>query len=359
MCVLVVGVGWSMRSAGGSLDGGVEAAAPELGIAAATSGPAAAGIAVVVSPSTISATTTAIAGSASVPATEPPTERTLATPDPPSGALGQLVASTQRVLRNNTGAIPVPSNLTPALGAARERSKPYDDGCVNIGRNSTLQPCEYGTAGSDRTILLYGDSHAVQWFEPLEQIALARGYRLVLLVKAGCPAAAVDVPTPVLHYTCPPYRDAVIDWIASNEPDLVVVANSYTQYPADADEWATGTEETVGRLADVSPNVILIGDNPAFLEDPPACLSDNLDDASACAAAREEAMNPERISAEVVATGNHDVTFVDTTDWFCTDEVCPPIIGNVLVIRDKTHITAAMAMFLQPLVEAAIAPALN
>ena len=348
MCVLVVGVGWSLRSAGGSLDGGVEAAAPDLGIAV-----------VGVTVDDLGQRPPRDQRAPSVPATEPPTETTLATPDPPSGALGQLVASTQRVLRNNTGAIPVPSNLTPALGAARERSKPYDDGCVNIGRNSTLQPCEYGTAGSDRTILLYGDSHAVQWFEPLEQIALARGYRLVVLVKAGCPAAAVDVPTPVLHYTCPPYRDAVINWIANSEPDLVVVANSYTQYPADAEEWATGTEETVGRLADVSSNVILIGDNPAFLEDPPACLSDNLDDASACAVAREEAMNPERISAEVVATGNHDVTFVDTTDWFCTDEVCPPIVGNVLVMRDKTHITAAMAMFLQPLVEAAIAPALN
>jgi hypothetical protein len=162
-----------------------------------------------------------------------------------------------------------------------------------------------------------------------------------------------------MHYTCPPYRDAAISWIAANEPDLVVVSNSYTQYPADAEEWAAGTEETVERLAEASPNVVVIGDNPAFLEDPPICLSDHIDDASACAVAREDAVRPDRISAEVVATRNHDVAFVDTTDWFCTDDVCPPIVGNVLVMRDETHITVPMALFLQPLVDAAIGPALG
>ena len=145
----------------------------------------------------------------------------------------------------------MPSNLRPSLTAARDRSAPYRDGCVNIGANSQLQPCEYGTPNGGRTILLYGDSHAVQWFEPLEQIALQRGWRLVVLAKGGCPVAEVDVPTPVLHYTCPPYRDRAIAWIENNQPDLVVVGNSYTQYPADAEEWAEGTEATIDRLADV------------------------------------------------------------------------------------------------------------
>ena len=115
-----------------------------------------------------------------------------------------------------------------------------------------------------RTILLYGDSHAVQWFEPLEQIALQRGYRLVVLAKGGCPVAEVDVPTPVLHYTCPPYRDRAIAWIESNQPDLVVVGNSYTQYPA--------RRRRVGRRAPRRrstgwptrrSHVVVIGDNPA------------------------------------------------------------------------------------------------
>jgi peptidoglycan/LPS O-acetylase OafA/YrhL len=345
MCVLMVGVGLDLRSSTVRLDGGVEAAAPEL---AGPSTVLPVGIAAPpLSTLTVPPTTTAdVTTSASV--------ATLAVPDPPTGQLAQLVSSTQQALRQATASAPVPSNLRPSLDSARDRSAPYNDGCVNIGANSQLQPCEYGTTGGGRTVLLYGDSHAVQWFEPLEQIALQRGWRLVVLAKGGCPVAEVDVPTPVLHFTCPPYRDRAIAWIERNEPDLVVVGNSYTQYPADADEWVEGTDATVERLAEVSPNIVLIGDNPASTQDPPACLSEHLDDASECATSRADAILPERISAEVAAARNHGVTFVDTTDWFCTDDVCPVVLGNLLVMRDETHITAPMAEFLRPLLEAAI-----
>lgn len=30
---------------------------------------------------------------------------------------------------------------------------------------------------------------------------------------------------------------------------------------------------------------------------------------------------------------------VDTADWFCTDEACPPIIGNIYVYRDTDHLS--------------------
>jgi len=356
-CLVVVGVGWNLRSTGGQLDGGVEAAAPELAVVEVAAPPSAPAGALTITVTTAPGVTTVPELAASVPATA--TETTLATPDPPRGSLAQFVASTQRTLNNATGAAPVPSNLNPSLANARVRSQPYDDGCVNIGTNANLQPCEYGVAGADRTILLYGDSHAVQWFEPLQQIALEHGFRLVVLIKLGCPVAEVDVPTPVLRYTCPPYRDAAIAWIEEHQPDVVIVGNSYTHVPAEPAEWADGTAATIERLADVSSNVVLIGDNPAWVEDVPACLSANLDDASECAISREEAVRPDRISAEVVAARDNDVRFVDTTDWFCTDDTCPPIVGNILVMRDETHITVPMAEFLKPVFEAAIDPAID
>ena len=353
MCVLVVGVGWDLRSSTVQLDGGVEAAAPELG-AVTTVTPS--GLASQLTTTLAPTTTSSVATPSEATGVDVAT--TLAVADPPSGQLAQLVASTQQTLRQSSGSFPVPSNLRPPLAAARDRSAPYRDGCVNIGANDQLQPCEYGTPNGGGTILLYGDSHAVQWFEPLEQIALQRGYRLVVLAKGGCPVAEVDVPTPVLHFTCPPYRDRAIAWIENNDPNVVVVGNSYTQYPADSAEWAEGTAATIERLADVSSNVVLIGDNPASTQDPPACLSENLDDASECATARADAILPERISAEVAAARANGVRFVDTTDWFCTDDTCPAVLGNLLVMRDETHITAPMAEFLRPLLEAALAGSL-
>ncbi len=244
MCLLVVGIGVDLRSSTVRLDGGVEAAAPELA-APTTLSPSVTAAQAAIQASTAATTIVPVATTAHPVAT-------LATPDPPTGQLAQLVGSTQQALRQSSGSFPVPSNLRPSLASARDRSAPYVDGCVNIGANAQLQPCEYGAPNGGRTILLYGDSHAVQWFEPLQQIALQRGWRLIVLAKGGCPVAEVDVPTPVLHYTCPPYRDRAIAWIEQHQPDLVVVANSYTQYPADAEEWAQGTEATIERLADVA-----------------------------------------------------------------------------------------------------------
>lgn len=347
MCLVVLAFAWNLNRSIPSLTGGESADAPTL-----EAGP------LVPAAASPDVTTTirrgpTTDGSAS---TAPAVATTLAVPDPPSPEVAQLIALTQRNLEASTAPTPVATNLNPSLGSARERSLPYDQGCVNIGRNYALQPCVY--AGGSRTILLYGDSKAVQWFEPLEQIALERGYRLVLLIKAGCPVADVEVPTPVLKYTCPPYRDAVVRWIERNQPEVVIVANSYV-YEATDIEWNDGVESTIARIAEVAAQVVVIGDNPSSTVDPPACLSDHLTDATECATSRADAVRPRRLSAEVASARRHRVQFVDTTDWFCTADTCPVVIGNLLVYRDEDHITSPMALFLQPLIEAALAPAFD
>ena len=135
---------------------------------------------------------------------------------------------------------------------------------------------------------------------------------------------------------------------------MVVVSNSYTQYEDDATTWAAGAEATMARLAAVAPHLVVIGDNPSSLADPPACLSGHLGDASACATARADAVRPDRISGEVAAARAHGATFVDTTDWFCTPSSCPAVVGDLLVLRDETHLTPPMSEFLTPLDDAAL-----
>ncbi len=98
MCVLVVGVGWDLRSSTVRLDGGVEAAAPEL--VAATTVPASGIAAQATAPTTAVPTTVAAA-----PTTSADPVTTLATPDPPTGQLAQLVASTQQALRQASGSV--------------------------------------------------------------------------------------------------------------------------------------------------------------------------------------------------------------------------------------------------------------
>ena len=358
MVVAMLLSGWALARSIPPFDGGEAAATPELFAEPDTT--AASDPATDAPPSTARgrphrgkpAASPAVMPSTTPPTTMPP----LTKPDAPAGDLARLVTSMQRILATASKPAAVPSNLRPSLSEARNRALPYTHGCVNIGVNARLEPCEFGVPGAKRTIVLYGDSHAVQWFEPLERIAHERGYRLVLLTKGGCPVVDVVVPTPVLRYTCPPYRDSAIAWIAENQPAVVVVSNSYVQYTDDAETWAAGADATLARLAEASPNVVVLGDNPSSHSDPPACLSGHVDDATACATARADAVRPDRISGEDAAARAHGATFVDTTDWFCTPVSCPIVVGDLLVLRDETHLTPPMAEFLTPLVDAALAP---
>jgi SGNH domain (fused to AT3 domains) len=343
MVLLMLTSAWALARTMPPLDGGQVAATPELAVSTSPQRPAATAPsrAIHAHPATDAATTT-------MPH--------LDMPDAPAGDLAGLVRAMQQILESASEPAPVPSNLRPSLAEARDRALPYTQGCVNIGVNARLQPCVFGVPGRKRTIVLYGDSHAVQWFEPLDKIARQRRYRLVLLIKGGCPVADVVVPTPVLSQTCPPYRDAAIAWIEANRPAIVIASNSYTQYADDAATWAAAAEAAMARLAAVAPRLVVLGDNPVSRDDPPACLSAHVNDASACATPRADAVRPDRISGELVAARAHDATFIDTTDWFCTPASCPAVVGDLLVLRDETHLTPPMAEFLTPLLDAALAP---
>jgi len=103
----------------------------------------------------------------------------------------------------------------------------------------------------------------------------------------------------------------------------------------------------------------VLGDNPPARVEPASCLSDHLRDADACIAERVDVVMAGRVSAEQAVASQLGASFVDTTDWLCTDDACPVIIGDILLYRDVTHITTAAAEWFRPLVEASLAPLLR
>ncbi|MFI0721653.1 SGNH hydrolase domain-containing protein [Streptomyces sp. NPDC021224] len=69
----------------------------------------------------------------------------------------------------------------------------YRDGC-HVGYASTKAPdCVYGDPRSDTEVVLFGDSHAAQWFPALERLAGERHWKLISLTKASCKVPAVSI----------------------------------------------------------------------------------------------------------------------------------------------------------------------
>ncbi len=153
------------------------------------------------------------------------------------------------------------------------------------------------TAPTDRafTVVLYGDSHAAQWFPALEAIAEERQFELVVMIKGGCPTAAVSIPTATLARTCPIWRDQAVALIAAEQPELVLVSAS-AGYPNDDDEWGEGFAATMRRVVPNASNVVVIGDTPEASDEPTDCLSRNLRRADVCASDRDDvvASHPSR-----------------------------------------------------------------
>ena len=115
----------------------------------------------------------------------------------------------------------------------------------------------------------------------------------------------------------------------------------YTQYDGDAfDDWRSALTTVTASLPSKS-HVAIVADTPSTGVTPSICLGEFVDDATRCALPRSQALYPAVRSAEAAVAHGGRAGYLDFTDLFCNDRVCPSIIGNALVYRDGTHITTA------------------
>src|SRR3990170_4826390 len=191
----------------------------------------------------------------------------------------------------------IPADLVPELALARDDlPRIYGDGC-HLSVPETASPaCVFGSVASEQVIVLFGDSHAAQWFPALERLASSHGWRLVSLTKSSCPVAGVTIWSTSLkreYSECDEWRRAALERIAREHPWLVVISDSreYTLWSEGAlvpaaeggALWNGGLGRTLANLAAVAGRVVLIGDTPRSQVDPPVCLSRHPDDVLACA----------------------------------------------------------------------------
>ncbi|GAB3650696.1 hypothetical protein GCM10028833_20550 [Glycomyces tarimensis] len=83
----------------------------------------------------------------------------------------------------------------------------------------------------------------------------------------------------------------------------------------------------------------------------PECLSEHIDDATRCVYDLDEAiMHPERRERAMAAVADAGASVIDPIPWLCDVEEgrCPVMVGNLLVYRDFSHLSATFAAELAP-----------
>jgi peptidoglycan/LPS O-acetylase OafA/YrhL len=261
-----------------------------------------------------------------------------------------------------TGGIQVSATaLRPRpVDASEDRGKPYADGCLVPEPARSSPQCVYGARRSSTTVVVYGDSHAMQLFPAVEHVAKRRHWRLVNLTKAGCPPNLVPVVSPLSrrrYPECDAWRAYALRRIRDERPELVLAAGSaHHQVYAGSKKLsgaaagkalADGWRPALRELHTVAGSVAVVTDPPRAPIDVPGCVSEHLRELRRCAFARGRAT----ARAEQVIDGTRrvrDVTVLDPTDQLCLPDLCPGVIGGVLVYRNSGHLTASFAATLGP-----------
>ncbi|WP_030160054.1 acyltransferase family protein [Glycomyces sp. NRRL B-16210] len=255
----------------------------------------------------------------------------------------------------------VPANLTPQLEEARlDQPSLYDDGCVVERDAVEVQEdgCWYGDPEGEKTIVLFGDSHAAQWFPALNQLAEASGWKLFAMTKANCSVPEVEEIDWKLErrYTeCEEWKDDAFALLEDIEPEAVVTsAYDHKEVVADdpAQAWADGWVDSIERLQESADRVYYMADSTDLIKDVPDCLAENPTDARVCVGDMEDVivLPEEERESLMDAIGDAGATVVDPIPWLCDLDqgTCPVVIGNILVYRDSNHLSARFVAELAP-----------
>jgi hypothetical protein len=280
------------------------------------------------------------------------------------------IATGPVVVRYPTGTAYVPSNLEPPLAkVSSDNPASYTNGC-HLATAFTEIPsnCTFGANASAPLVVLFGDSHAAEWFPALEAMAESGTIRLESDTKSGCPSATLDVDYiggtgPQPYPECPLWRTTVLGRLKASPPALVVLSN-YNHpdlpgggYPTAA-AWKTALTTTIAQIPTQTATLVL-GETPLPGDMTPSdCLAAHLTGTTACNLVRTEALVPAMVAAEQAAALQTHSEYADLSPYMCNAATCPPIIGNVLVYRDSQHLTATFAKALAPVVAQPIEAAL-
>lgn len=253
---------------------------------------------------------------------------------------------------NPAGAVTeaVPSIVPDPVSAARDTPENYNRmNCMASGADdATPVHCIFGDKDARVRVTLVGDSHADHWIPAVRTVAEENDWRLTILAKGGCPFIGAEIMVNGLP------SQACADWNASvktellglERPDILIVTHS--TYPVAGDD-PRNFETTMVRemrsmwteMVDAGVPVVVIRDTPILDVDVPECVSENLDALAACATPRSTALSRGGGPAQEEAVqGLSAVRLIDINDWICPTESCAPVIGGVLVWRDRHHLTA-------------------
>jgi hypothetical protein len=256
------------------------------------------------------------------------------------------------------------------------RPDPGPEAVVAENATSSFPGCQVPLAGTEvrscgmgadertavRTVAIVGDSHAVQWFNAMDQLGKTRNWHVKTFTKAACPVTfalrLLRPAVPSSNSECLAYSHAVADRIARDPSISVVFPSSratFYDYASGGDPQLVvpGVDGYVAvwkQWLDAGKKVVVLGEVPNLgSQRVPDCLAKNPDHPLACSRPAADAV-PKNLNLAAAAEKltSRGVLYMPMRDYFCDRTTCYAVVGGLITFRDSAHISTEFATAMTP-----------
>ncbi|MCL2788141.1 MAG: acyltransferase [Micrococcales bacterium] len=276
---------------------------------------------------------------------------------PPGAAVVEADGSNIDELSHITTATPI---LPDPAAAYDDLPRSYHDGCLGYDPRAPI-PCVDGDRDATTRIVTVGDSMMQQWEPAFDIIGKNNHIRFELYTLSRCVLSpTVSYREGVPYPQCTEWAASVMDALLANPPDFVIVSHIATKATNDPDLPEEDADEQTlidglhtywKRLDDAGIRVVVLAKNHGVARGVPECVDEHRTQLDECA--RQPWTTIAEAQLHAVETSPVPVDFINLNDAIC-GELCPAVIGNVLVYRQGDHMTATFVKTLAPRLEAAL-----
>ena len=248
--------------------------------------------------------------------------------------------------------------------------------CITKITDVMLAECVLGDINSDISIVLLGDSKVQQWMPVVSELGRKHGWKVIPLIKAGCPPVYVDIYLGYLgreYRECREWRDFAIHALINQKPDVILLSH-YAGYAfvengnkssATSKGWREGYRKLGEKLAVVDSKILYLRDNPQFPMDVPNCLSrevgggDIFENMCEVPFSKVNVRKP-IFDVAVMELGQlNGAQFLDLSSQYCSDKVCPTYRNGVVRYTDEHHLSYEFTKELSSIIEDSLSKAMD
>jgi peptidoglycan/LPS O-acetylase OafA/YrhL len=249
--------------------------------------------------------------------------------------------------------------LKPSPGeASSDYFSLVDVGCSLDFNETEINECTFGQVDSKKSVVILGDSHAEAIFPVVESAANKQGWKLNVWVKRACPIADVtkwDSARKRIFFECDQFREAIMQRTIESHPDVVILVSAFNPKTILINRtngkpvtqarmrgvMVQGLRANIKRLTNSGIEVVLLHEPPFAPFDVPECLIKTKRIAGC-------SFNAPQQSPELQASARiTKAKVLDLYSAICPSNKCSPVKKDILVYRDRTHMTKTYVMTLE------------